>query len=721
MDKSEFSYVSVAPKTQTIRGPRELSKNQWEGLAIEGTGKPRKGLFTISNTSPYIEYMESRWEKLLEELTDSTQYRVPTIDFRDVKPLSQEVYYKFYKADIKIVKKVLETAGLIQTISHDWSVLWSCGAAKTFLYQNLNEFQRINHFPNSTEITRKDNLCASIVSMQEKYGYKAFNFVPDTYVLPDEFADFYAHFHNEKNAKWIIKPPASSQGRGIYLIDSINEVPIDEPCIISQYIENPLLINDLKFDMRIYVLVTCYEPLRIYVYEEGLARFASEPYSLSQKKNRFSHLTNYSLNKKNDKFIQNQDAQCDDIGHKWSLSALMRHLETAGIDVGSVWIKIYDLIIKTVISSEQAVTEEVKKLNLNSKNCFDLFGFDVILDSNLKPWLLEVNLSPSLATDSPLDTHIKSNLLIDAFNLMGIRPFDKKKESINKLQNRLKMQTKSDISSRTVSPGRKVPFMQSTKFKEVVRDTLEEYKRRGHFIRIYPSKGSEFYDGYMEPIKLVNRYLYSILYTESMPRKTPIYNSVQTPELAVTPKLPKRHERQVSSEKPKSNEKVLLTGDDVLIEYVSRLCHAVKALKEDKLKPQWKRSIEKFITHQVWHTSDIRRGSNNRLWQRLESRLIEMKERRRRLVGTPTDEFEEQRRQVLRQFSAAELESMLKSSCRSSAIEIISSLFDLEGRGILSDVIKWLATVTEKDRVLIPLEEQMNQETTIYDSIDDTL
>jgi len=40
-------------------------------------------------------------------------------------------------------------------------------------------------------------------------------------------------------------------------------------------------------------------------------------------------------------------------------------------------------------------------------NCFDLLGFDILIDSNLKPWLLEVNLSPSLNTDSPLDLKIK--------------------------------------------------------------------------------------------------------------------------------------------------------------------------------------------------------------------------------------------------------------------------------------------------------------------------
>lgn len=73
--------------------------------------------------------------------------------------------------------------------------------------------------------------------------------------------------------------------------------------VVSRYIGNPLLINGLKFDLRIYVTVTCFNPLRIYVYREGLARFATEMYTGDNLKNRFMHLTNYSVNKKNQNFV----------------------------------------------------------------------------------------------------------------------------------------------------------------------------------------------------------------------------------------------------------------------------------------------------------------------------------------------------------------------------------------------------------------------------------
>ena len=73
-----------------------------------------------------------------------------------------------------------------------------------------------------------------------------------------------------------MKPANSSRGRGIYIVDDISEVNVDDTSVISRYITNPLLINGHKFDLRIYVVVTTIEPLRMYVYKEGLARFASE-------------------------------------------------------------------------------------------------------------------------------------------------------------------------------------------------------------------------------------------------------------------------------------------------------------------------------------------------------------------------------------------------------------------------------------------------------------
>jgi len=203
--------------------------------------------------------------------------------------------------------------------------------------------------------------------MQEKFGRQHFDFVPDTYILPNEFHDFHAHYHKLKVSEpkrnvWIVKPANSSQGKGIRLIETLDELNVDETSVISRYITNPLLINGHKFDLRIYVVVTSYEPLRVYVYKEGLARFASESYSTKiQKDNRFMHLTNYSINKKNDKFVQNKDAEQDDVGFKWSLTAFCNHLEQVGIDMDLMWSRIFDVILKTLSLGDNYVLQAMKK------------------------------------------------------------------------------------------------------------------------------------------------------------------------------------------------------------------------------------------------------------------------------------------------------------------------------------------------------------------------
>lgn len=84
-----------------------------------------------------------------------------------------------------------------------------------------------------------------------------------------------------------------------------------EGYLICEYLADPHLINDLKYDLRIYVCVTSYNPLRIYLFNEGLTRFATEKYTtnINQLSKRYVHLTNYSVNKNNKSFIKNKSSK----------------------------------------------------------------------------------------------------------------------------------------------------------------------------------------------------------------------------------------------------------------------------------------------------------------------------------------------------------------------------------------------------------------------------
>lgn len=120
----------------------------------------------------------------------------------------------------------------------------------------------------------------------------------------------------------------------------------------------PYLIDGLKFDMRIYVLVYGIDPLRVFVFREGLARFATEEYQGPQKSNLdnlYMHLTNYAINKKSDAFEANEGSEDDDVGHKRSVSSVFKLIEEREKDKGvtseSLWKQIDDIAIKTLISA----------------------------------------------------------------------------------------------------------------------------------------------------------------------------------------------------------------------------------------------------------------------------------------------------------------------------------------------------------------------------------
>jgi tubulin polyglutamylase TTLL5 len=193
--------------------------------------------------------------------------------------------------------------------------------------------------------------------------------------------------------------------------------------VLSEYIDNPLLVDGFKFDVRLYVAVTSYDPIRIYLYEDGLARFATMRYDPSSRtlEHEYMHLTNYSVNKASHSYVACEDATVEDYGNKWSLSALLQHLRGEGIDTRTLMARIEDVVIKTILAGELPIATASRSQLPHRNACLELYGFDVLISDDLQPWLLEVNRSPSLACEAPIDFKIKSHVVADFFNL-GLMP-----------------------------------------------------------------------------------------------------------------------------------------------------------------------------------------------------------------------------------------------------------------------------------------------------------
>ena len=731
-EEREYKFVSVVPKGTEDHTSKRLGilqqaeRASWTGIKSELIGIPGQGLNNPNSLPEFSNQFFQKCKYALEKLSGA--YTPPLITFAPVgktellkegPPSSsyskgnfmnhKDLLYRVFKVDARLVRSTLENSGFCYTDSHDWNVMWIGQSGHRYLYESLNEHQRINHFPSSHEITRKDKLALSILKMQKKFGKEEFDFYPDTYVLPEEFSEFYMHFNKSRDPYWILKPVNSSQGKGINLIDNLTQVPTNEPFVISKYIKNPLLINGLKFDLRLYVLITSFEPLKIYLYQEGLVRFASEEYD-SQNKNKYVHLTNYSINKKNKRFVSNKDWREDDFGHKWSLQALSRHLKSAGVDMELFWSKVYDLIIKTVLSMEDVVVDSVRKLSLHRSNCFDLLGFDILIDSNLKPWLIEVNLSPSLATDSPIDHHIKSNLIADTLNLVGIRQYDRKRTSGSMARQRLRTR-QSQFSS--TSPKSNCYVMRShiiknnqvknNKSQEILKETLEEILRRGNFILVFPAKGSAFYEQYFKVRRMTNLSLYKSLFKEiaksELPQTLPEV-SPKRPRSTVTnaPKPPPANKSFEAISKrtciscgnlirscscvSKNSGRITITAEDVLIEYVSRLVQALQALRQKGLKSEWRQAIDSFVDNKYWE--DQVKGS---VTQKMQSRLQTLKNSTKETYSF----FKEQKQAAMKGFSGLKLETLLRNSSNSIVTDLAGGLFR-QNAGVLTQIVRSLAT-----------------------------
>ncbi|XP_019573591.2 tubulin polyglutamylase TTLL13 isoform X2 [Rhinolophus sinicus] len=328
------------------------------------------------------------------------------------------------------VRRAAQVCGLKEVgEEEEWIVYWTDCSVSLERVMDMKRFQKINHFPGMTEICRKDLLARNLTRMQKLYPLD-YNFSPRTWCLPADYGDFQSYGRQRKTRAYICKPDSGCQGRGIFITRNPRDIKPGEHMICQQYISKPFLIDGFKFDMRIYVLITSCDPLRIFMYEEGLARFATMPYvepTCNNLEEVCMHLTNYAINKHNENFVRD-----DTMGSKRKLSTLNAWLQEHSYNHREIWLGIEDIVIKTIISAHSVLRHNYRTcfpqhLSGGICACFEILGFDVLLDHKLKPWLLEVNHSPSFTTDSQLDREVKDALLCDALTLVNLRGCDKRK------------------------------------------------------------------------------------------------------------------------------------------------------------------------------------------------------------------------------------------------------------------------------------------------------
>jgi hypothetical protein len=176
--------------------------------------------------------------------------------------------------------------------------------------------------------------------------------------------------------------------------------------VLQKYIENPLLYNNRKFDIRLWVLLT--HKLDVYVFKEGHLKACSVNYDLT-KIDEFIHLTNYSVQKYNEHFAKYEEG--NEISFKDFQLYLDKFHNQSGVSVSILMNKMIEIIKITML----AVTSKINIFNRNF--CFEVFGYDFILDSDFKPFLLEINTNPGLEESSTLIKQLVPRMIDDALRL----------------------------------------------------------------------------------------------------------------------------------------------------------------------------------------------------------------------------------------------------------------------------------------------------------------
>ena len=334
----------------------------------------------------------------------------------------------------------------------------------------------VNHLEYNGVISNKLKLFETLLKHCEKKGYDLFNFFPLTLsfrlnsenfhknvkafeYIYNNIEMFVKNSQNEKNFTfenldfsfgnkkignvqkisipksfyagknmWIIKPVNFNRGRFIKVENEIEKISTEfeqikkvhrikntqnnskakcNSIIIQKYLENALTYQNRKFDIRLWVMFIGNKPNNVYIFKEGHLKATCSEYDVNSK-DPYVHLTNYSIQKHNSEFGKIE------IGNEIPFKDFQNDLDKKKLNINFKK-DIYPNICKIVRITAGAA---YPKINIfNRKNCFEIFGYDFIIDEDFNPYLLEINTNPGLEISSPLIKMLLPRMIDDAFKL----------------------------------------------------------------------------------------------------------------------------------------------------------------------------------------------------------------------------------------------------------------------------------------------------------------
>jgi len=274
---------------------------------------------------------------------------------------------------------------------------------------------QVNRFYAMVRICRKVCLARLLDVFERLYPDEFRGLAPRTWWVgrpyPNQLArhrkDCQDREQDSGGVSYIVKPDNGCQGSGISIVRSHVELAellgaegAPPRAVVQEYLARPLLLDGLKFDLRLYVIVTCASPVQAFLSTRGVARFATHPWKpvdASNQHDPLMHLSNSSIN-----------VEASGVTNKVPIEQLLPRLAAAGADTAQLWHQIKRLVALTIAAMAPTMahaysnvygadTDRRTACEGARRRCFQVLGFDVMLDSDYRPWLIETNHSPSMA------------------------------------------------------------------------------------------------------------------------------------------------------------------------------------------------------------------------------------------------------------------------------------------------------------------------------------
>ena len=347
--------------------------------------------------------------------------------------------------DLTFEKSQLDSYSLGYHMISDSPSYTSLINKKVFASASIRMHNRLEF---NCNLSDKKYLYMNMKKYYHAIGENVFDYLPLTFQIEkseddNSFLDFVKTFENFKARKmlnlWILKPGENcNRGNGICVCNSLEQIKAElknnpfpktgeHTFIIQKYIEKPFLVNRRKFDIRLYCLVTSINGfIQAYYYQDGYIRTSCKEYNPKILDNKYIHLTNDAVQKKSEDYGKYEYA------NKMSYQEFQRYLDNHR---PKVYLNFFeDIIPKMKKMVKDTILAVHRKLDFRKRaHCFEIYGYDFLLDDHLKPWLIEVNTNPCLELSSGLLATIIPAMVENAFRIavdplfpqpMGIRkPF----------------------------------------------------------------------------------------------------------------------------------------------------------------------------------------------------------------------------------------------------------------------------------------------------------